>query len=105
MVPPPVLVPPSFHIGRPLQARGTGVAGRCPYALLPLSAQDERGRMRVKGKCREDHVSYRTILFETVEPMIAQIAINRPDRMNAYTNPMCDEIGEALRHYMEDDAL
>ena len=50
-------------------------------------------------------MSYRTILFETVEPMIAQITINRPDRMNAYTNPMCDEIRDALLQYMEDDNL
>ncbi len=50
-------------------------------------------------------MSYRTILFETVEPQVAQITINRPDRMNAYTNPMCDEIRDALLQYMEDDSL
>ena len=49
--------------------------------------------------------TYRTILFETVEPAIAKITLNRPDHMNAYTNPLCDEVVDALRHYMEDDAL
>ena len=50
-------------------------------------------------------MSYRTILFDTVEPGIARITMNRPDRLNAYTNAMCDEIVEALRHYTEDDGL
>ena len=50
-------------------------------------------------------MTYRTILYETVETMIAQITLNRPDRMNAYTNPMCDEIVDALRRYTEDDEL
>jgi len=49
--------------------------------------------------------TYRTILFETVEPGIALLTLNRPDHMNAYTNPMCDEIVAALHAYMEDDAL
>ncbi len=39
---------------------------------------------------------YRTILFETVEPGIAVLTLNRPDHMNAYTNPLCDEIVAAL---------
>ncbi|MBV9045497.1 MAG: enoyl-CoA hydratase/isomerase family protein, partial [Alphaproteobacteria bacterium] len=50
-------------------------------------------------------MSYRTILFDTPEPMVARITINRPERMNAYTNPMCDEIVDALRAYTEDDGL
>jgi enoyl-CoA hydratase/carnithine racemase len=50
-------------------------------------------------------MTYRTILFETVEPHIAKLTLNRPDHMNAYTNPMCDEIVDALRRYVEDDAL
>lgn len=49
--------------------------------------------------------TFRTILFETIEPAIGRITLNRPKRMNAYTNPMCDEIVAALHHYMEDDAL
>jgi enoyl-CoA hydratase/carnithine racemase len=50
-------------------------------------------------------MTYRTILFETPEPAIARITLNRPDRMNAYTNAMCDEIMNALHAYIEDDAL
>jgi enoyl-CoA hydratase/carnithine racemase len=49
--------------------------------------------------------TFRTILFESVEPAICQITLNRPKHMNAYTNPMCDEIVAALHQYMEDDAL
>jgi enoyl-CoA hydratase/carnithine racemase len=48
---------------------------------------------------------YRNILFETVEPRIAQITLNRPATMNAYTNPMCDEIVDALGRYQHDDEL
>jgi len=50
-------------------------------------------------------MSYRTILYETIEPMIAQITLNRPDRLNAYTNPLCNELVHALHAYSEDDAL
>jgi len=50
-------------------------------------------------------MSYSTILYDTPEPAIARITLNRPDRLNAYTNPMCEEIMAALHAYMEDDAL
>jgi enoyl-CoA hydratase/carnithine racemase len=50
-------------------------------------------------------MSYRTILYETVEPSIAQITLNRPDRLNAYTNPLCYEVVDALGQYVADDAL
>jgi 2-(1,2-epoxy-1,2-dihydrophenyl)acetyl-CoA isomerase len=50
-------------------------------------------------------VTYRTILFETVEPHVARLTLNRPDHMNAYTNPMCDEIIDVLRRYVEEDEL
>lgn len=45
------------------------------------------------------------IRFETPAPQIARIVLNRPDRMNAYTNPLCDEVVTALTHYMRDDEL
>jgi enoyl-CoA hydratase/carnithine racemase len=45
-----------------------------------------------------------TILYDMPEPAIARITLNRPDRLNAYTNPMCEEIVAALHEYMEDDA-
>lgn len=50
-------------------------------------------------------MTYRTILFETVEPHVAQITLNRPDHMNAYTNPLCDEVVDALHKYIDDDSL
>jgi 2-(1,2-epoxy-1,2-dihydrophenyl)acetyl-CoA isomerase len=48
---------------------------------------------------------FRHIRFETPVPRVARIMLARPERMNAYTNPMCDEIVTALTHYMRDDAL
>ncbi|HJW40506.1 MAG TPA: enoyl-CoA hydratase-related protein [Rhizomicrobium sp.] len=45
-----------------------------------------------------------TILYDTPEPAIARITLNRPDRLNAYTHQMCEEIVAALHEYMEDDA-
>src|ERR1051325_2290552 len=50
-------------------------------------------------------MSYRTIVFETVEPSVAQITLNRPDRLNAYTNPLCNEVVDALLQYTQDDTL
>ncbi|HEY0107212.1 MAG TPA: hypothetical protein VGB91_14105 [Rhizomicrobium sp.] len=32
------------------------------------------------------------ILFETPEPGIARITLNRPERMNAHTDAMCGQI-------------
>ena len=49
--------------------------------------------------------TFRTILSEAVEPSVGQITLNRPKHMNAYTNPMCDEIVAALHKYMDDDDL
>ena len=48
---------------------------------------------------------FRHIRFETPAPQIARIVLNRPERMNAYTNPLCDEVVTALTHYMRDDEL
>src|SRR5258708_8462343 len=49
--------------------------------------------------------TFRTILSEMIETSIARITLNRHKHMNAYTNPMCDEIVAALHQYVEDDAL
>jgi 2-(1,2-epoxy-1,2-dihydrophenyl)acetyl-CoA isomerase len=50
-------------------------------------------------------MTYRDILFETPEPAVALVTLNRPDKMNAYTGAMCDDLVAALDHYVEDDAL
>jgi len=50
-------------------------------------------------------MTYRDILFETPEPQIALITLNRPDKMNAYTSAMCDDIVAALDRYVADDGL
>jgi 2-(1,2-epoxy-1,2-dihydrophenyl)acetyl-CoA isomerase len=61
---------------------------------------------RAAARCLEDKMAdYRNILFETVEPRIAQITLNRPDTLNAYTNPLCDEVVDALGRYQHDDEL
>ena len=48
---------------------------------------------------------YRDILFETPQAHIGQITLNRPDRMNAYTGVMCDNLVDAIARYVDDDAL
>jgi 2-(1,2-epoxy-1,2-dihydrophenyl)acetyl-CoA isomerase len=48
---------------------------------------------------------YRDILFETPEPRIAQIVLNRPAHLNAYTGAMCNDLVAALAHYVEEDDL
>ena len=48
---------------------------------------------------------FRHIKFETPAPQVARIVLNRPARMNAYTNPLCDELVTALTRYMRDDGL
>jgi len=50
-------------------------------------------------------MAYRDILFETPEPAIALVTLNRPDKMNAYTGAMCDGLVAALDRYVEDDSL
>jgi 2-(1,2-epoxy-1,2-dihydrophenyl)acetyl-CoA isomerase len=50
-------------------------------------------------------MSYRDILFDVPEPAIALVTLNRPDKLNAYTGPMCRDLVAALDHYIEDDAL
>lgn len=49
--------------------------------------------------------AYRDILFDVPHAYIAQITLNRPDRMNAYTGAMCEDLVAALAHYVEDDDL
>ncbi|MGH6872279.1 MAG: enoyl-CoA hydratase/isomerase family protein [Rhizomicrobium sp.] len=50
-------------------------------------------------------MAYRDILFETPEPAIALVTLNRPDKMNAYTGAMCDDLVAALHDYEAQDAL
>ena len=48
---------------------------------------------------------YRDILFETPEPQIARVTLNRPARLNAYTGRMCNDIVAALEEYVARDDL
>ena len=48
---------------------------------------------------------YEDILFDVPEAAIAQITLNRPDHLNAYTYRMCRELVSALTRYWNDDAL
>ncbi|MDE2463486.1 MAG: enoyl-CoA hydratase/isomerase family protein [Alphaproteobacteria bacterium] len=45
------------------------------------------------------------IRFERPEPMIAEIVLNRPKAMNAYTSRLCRELMAAIDSYVADDAL
>jgi 2-(1,2-epoxy-1,2-dihydrophenyl)acetyl-CoA isomerase len=45
------------------------------------------------------------VLFDTPEPSIARITLNRPDRLNAYTPSLCAELLTALVRYRDDDSL
>jgi len=48
---------------------------------------------------------YRDILFDVPETGIAQITLNRPAAMNAYTGRMCEDIVAALADYVARDEL
>jgi enoyl-CoA hydratase/carnithine racemase len=48
---------------------------------------------------------YRDILFDVIEPGIAQITLNRPDKLNAYTGRMCKDVVHAVDDYVERDEL
>jgi len=48
---------------------------------------------------------YRDILFDSPQPRIARITLNRPARLNAYTGRMCDDIVTALEEYVGNDEL
>jgi 2-(1,2-epoxy-1,2-dihydrophenyl)acetyl-CoA isomerase len=50
-------------------------------------------------------MSYRDILFDVAEPAIALVTLNRPEKLNAYTGAMCQDLVAALDHYVEDDSL
>ncbi|MBI1261235.1 MAG: enoyl-CoA hydratase/isomerase family protein [Rhizobiales bacterium] len=45
------------------------------------------------------------IIFERPAPQIAQITLNRPGQMNAYTTRLCEELVRALDIYLRDDDL
>jgi len=49
-----------------------------------------------------DTTSYETILYD-VEDSILTITLNRPDRLNAFTNVMRDELIDAMDHADADD--
>jgi 2-(1,2-epoxy-1,2-dihydrophenyl)acetyl-CoA isomerase len=48
---------------------------------------------------------FKDILFETPEPSITQVTLNRPGHLNAYTDRMCHELVAALGRYADDDTL
>ena len=48
---------------------------------------------------------YRDIIYAEIEPGIAEITLNRPAAMNAYTGRMCKDIVAALADYVARDEL
>jgi enoyl-CoA hydratase/carnithine racemase len=49
--------------------------------------------------------TFEEILFDTPQPHVARITLNRPAHLNAYTFRMCGEIVSALTRYEADDEL
>jgi 2-(1,2-epoxy-1,2-dihydrophenyl)acetyl-CoA isomerase len=47
---------------------------------------------------------YSDILYEVLEPGVAQITLNRPRYLNAYSHRMCKELLSALARYVDNDA-
>src|SRR5258708_22193198 len=77
-------------------------AARVAAGLVPCLHICTRHQARRETSMAEP---FRTIRTETIEPSIARITLNRPKHMNAYTNPICDEIAAAPHQYVEDDAV
>lgn len=50
-------------------------------------------------------MDFTVIRFDVVEPGIARVSLDRPDRYNAYTGRMCRELVAATERYLDDDAL
>ena len=49
--------------------------------------------------------SHRTLICDTPRPGVARIVLNRPDKMNAYTHVMTEDLLNAIAAYRDDDAL
>lgn len=49
--------------------------------------------------------AYDDIEYDQIEHGIAQLTLNRPDRLNAYTSRMIQECADAVRRYAADDDL
>ncbi|MDQ4119038.1 MAG: enoyl-CoA hydratase-related protein [Actinomycetota bacterium] len=48
---------------------------------------------------------YEDIVVDTLDPAVARITLNRPDRMNAYTSRMAEELTDAVTAFGRDDEL
>lgn len=49
--------------------------------------------------------TYSETLYETVETGIARLTLNRPDKLNAYSMKLCEEVTDALERFLRDDDL
>jgi enoyl-CoA hydratase/carnithine racemase len=50
-------------------------------------------------------MSYQTIYFDAAEDHVATITLNRPDRLNTFTDAMADEFADAWARIRADDAI
>ncbi len=46
---------------------------------------------------------YENILYDLPAPGVAKVTLNRPDRLNAYTNPLLSELADAFRQAKADE--
>src|SRR5690606_9635354 len=76
----------------------------CPYpAHLWRHERDHEGS-HFPRTLRNDSMQYETLLFD-VEDGIATITLNRPDKLNAFTRRMAEEIIQALDRVDADDEI
>jgi enoyl-CoA hydratase/carnithine racemase len=50
-------------------------------------------------------MEFQDIIFETSDDHVATLTINRPQRMNTFTDRMCDEFEQAWKIIREDDSI
>ncbi|MEQ9144239.1 MAG: enoyl-CoA hydratase-related protein [Parvibaculaceae bacterium] len=48
---------------------------------------------------------YQNILLDSPADRVLRITLNRPDSMNAYTTPLCEELTDAIDAYLRDDGM
>ena len=66
-----------------------------------MGVSGEKSLTRPRG----DAVTYETIRFDASDDRVATITINRPDRLNTFTDRMADEFADAWARIRADDRI